>query len=212
MIASIHAVHPTQLAFRSTTCLPILLRIESRAHHSLRLHRAGRTPNPDIFCNSRIKFGMFHEKVGQHFAKAFLSSSGPFSSLPCHLSLHRLILPDAVLATWQPSVPTQYISSPPTLLTPAAAGWSLPQRYRWCRWCRQMVTGHYARSVVGPDGRHELRRSPDRVKDQTYFLSTLSQAQLAHSVFPVGDFEKKEVTLSFVDGSSGVLRLACQTP
>lgn len=28
----------------------------------------GRTPNPDIMCNSRIKFGMFHDYVGRHFS------------------------------------------------------------------------------------------------------------------------------------------------
>ena len=31
--------------------------------------RAGRTPNPDIMCNSRIKFGVFHDRVGKHFAR-----------------------------------------------------------------------------------------------------------------------------------------------
>ena len=30
--------------------------------------RRGRTPNPDIMCNSRIKFGMFHDFVGKHFS------------------------------------------------------------------------------------------------------------------------------------------------
>ena len=30
---------------------------------------AGRTPNPDIMCNSRIKFGVFHDRVGTHFAR-----------------------------------------------------------------------------------------------------------------------------------------------
>lgn len=29
--------------------------------------RQGRTPNPDIMCNSRIKFGMFYDYVGRHF-------------------------------------------------------------------------------------------------------------------------------------------------
>ena len=30
--------------------------------------RQGRTPNPDIMCNSRIKFGMFYDYVGKYFA------------------------------------------------------------------------------------------------------------------------------------------------
>ena len=31
--------------------------------------RLGRTPNPDIMCNSRVKFGTFFEHVGRHFKK-----------------------------------------------------------------------------------------------------------------------------------------------
>ena len=29
--------------------------------------RAGRTPNPDIMCNSRVKFGVFYDQIGKHF-------------------------------------------------------------------------------------------------------------------------------------------------
>ncbi|KAG5175190.1 tRNA-specific 2-thiouridylase [Tribonema minus] len=97
--------------------------------------RAGRTPNPDIMCNNRIKFGMFFEYVGRHFKK--------------------------------------------------------------------VATGHYA--VVAPGegggsgaegeggGEARLLRSPDPVKDQTYFLCGLSQAQLSRALFPVGALTKEEV-------------------
>lgn len=29
--------------------------------------RSGRTPNPDIMCNSRVKFGVFYDQVGKSF-------------------------------------------------------------------------------------------------------------------------------------------------
>lgn len=107
-------------------------------HETIEEARLGRTPNPDILCNSRVKFGMFYEHVGQHFAK--------------------------------------------------------------------VVTGHYAR--VAPVCPHDeddlitersgvgdvaLLRSPDLVKDQTYFLSSLSQQQLRAAHFPIGEFEKSRV-------------------
>lgn len=38
-----------------------------------------------------------------------------------------------------------------------------------------------------------LFRSPDRVKDQTYFLSRLSQDQLARAEFPIGRYTKPQV-------------------
>jgi tRNA-5-taurinomethyluridine 2-sulfurtransferase len=36
--------------------------------YTLQEARLGHTPNPDVMCNSRIKFGMFYEYVGRHFA------------------------------------------------------------------------------------------------------------------------------------------------
>ena len=57
-----------------------------------------------------------------------------------------------------------------------------------------VATGHYAR--VERDsctGRYRLMRGLDPAKDQSYFLFTLTQAQLAHALFPVGHLEKPAV-------------------
>ncbi|KAL3900841.1 MAG: hypothetical protein SGPRY_012384, partial [Prymnesium sp.] len=88
--------------------------------------RAGRTPNPDVMCNSRIKFGAFHASVGSHFAG--------------------------------------------------------------------IASGHYARTHTSHEGRPtRLLTSADAVKDQTYFLSQLSQSQLASAIFPIGGMSKAQV-------------------
>jgi tRNA-specific 2-thiouridylase len=86
--------------------------------------KAGRTPNPDIFCNSRIKFGLFLDAVGDRFDK--------------------------------------------------------------------VATGHYAQ-IKEIDGRFVLHASPDPIKDQSYFLSHLTQAQLKRALFPIGHLDKKKV-------------------
>ncbi|HEU5130003.1 MAG TPA: tRNA 2-thiouridine(34) synthase MnmA [Glycomyces sp.] len=52
-----------------------------------------------------------------------------------------------------------------------------------------VATGHYARK--GEDGL--LRRAVDPGKDQSYVLAVLTPAQLAHSMFPLGDTPKDEV-------------------
>jgi len=87
--------------------------------------KAGRTPNPDMLCNQRIKFGMFYTKIDSSFEK--------------------------------------------------------------------VATGHYARIKELPDGKVQLLRAPDPVKDQTYFLAYLTQKQLQRAMFPIGDFVKNEV-------------------
>ena len=56
-----------------------------------------------------------------------------------------------------------------------------------------VATGHYARVTQGADGRWRLMRSADPQKDQSYFLFSLTQDQLAHAVFPVGSMTKPEV-------------------
>jgi tRNA (5-methylaminomethyl-2-thiouridylate)-methyltransferase len=86
--------------------------------------KAGRTPSPDILCNSWIKFGLFFDKIEPGFDK--------------------------------------------------------------------IASGHYAQ-VEQRDGIFYLKRSPDPVKDQTYFLSRLTQQQLSRILFPIGHLTKKEL-------------------
>jgi tRNA (5-methylaminomethyl-2-thiouridylate)-methyltransferase len=86
--------------------------------------KEGRTPNPDMFCNSLIKFGQFYDKIDDAFEK--------------------------------------------------------------------VASGHYAR-VEKNDGKFLLKRSPDPVKDQTYFLAYLTQQQLSRALFPIGGYNKSEI-------------------
>jgi tRNA-specific 2-thiouridylase len=86
--------------------------------------KAGRTPSPDIFCNQRIKFGAFFDRIGTEFDR--------------------------------------------------------------------VISGHYAQ--VDRNGASvRLKRSPDEVKDQTYFLCNLSQDQVARLDFPIGGLTKRRV-------------------
>ncbi|KAJ1401595.1 5-methylaminomethyl-2-thiouridylate-methyltransferase, partial [Ochromonadaceae sp. CCMP2298] len=96
--------------------------------------RAGRTPNPDIMCNSRVKFGAFYNYVGRYHYK--------------------------------------------------------------------IATGHYAQVgaedpmallLAHPDQPVMLVRSPDPIKDQSYFLCTLRQEQLRKCLFPIGHLQKSQV-------------------
>ena len=86
--------------------------------------KEGRTPNPDMFCNSLIKFGQFYDKIDNTFEK--------------------------------------------------------------------VASGHYA-NVGYCDGKYLLKKSPDLIKDQTYFLAYLTQKQLARALFPIGIYKKVEI-------------------
>ncbi len=56
----------------------------------------------------------------------------------------------------------------------------------------RIATGHYAR-IGERNGRLRLLKARDRNKDQSYFLYTLGQEQLARTLFPLGELEKGEV-------------------
>ncbi|WP_119155214.1 tRNA 2-thiouridine(34) synthase MnmA [Caldimonas tepidiphila] len=56
----------------------------------------------------------------------------------------------------------------------------------------KIATGHYAR-VRETDAGFQLLKGLDASKDQSYFLHRLNQAQLARTLFPVGELHKTEV-------------------
>ncbi|KRG39545.1 tRNA-specific 2-thiouridylase [Stenotrophomonas panacihumi] len=56
----------------------------------------------------------------------------------------------------------------------------------------RIATGHYAR-VAHAGGRWRLLRGVDTGKDQSYFLHQLGQAQLAATLFPIGDLHKPDL-------------------
>ncbi len=87
----------------------------------------GRTPNPCILCNERMKFGSFMRKAM--------------------------------------GLGADYVA-----------------------------TGHYARLEYERDkNEYVLKRGVDRRKDQSYVLFSLTRAQLAHILFPLGEYRKEEV-------------------
>ncbi len=56
-----------------------------------------------------------------------------------------------------------------------------------------VATGHYAQLRTGDDGLIEMHRAADHGKDQSYVLGVLTQDQLRHSMFPLGDTDKPAV-------------------
>ena len=56
-----------------------------------------------------------------------------------------------------------------------------------------VATGHYAQIERDAAGRFHLKRAHDGTKDQSYFLFTLGQSELAHTLFPLGGMSKTEV-------------------
>lgn len=58
--------------------------------------------------------------------------------------------------------------------------------------CQYIATGHYAR-IKNENGRYFLQKGLDAAKDQSYFLWTLTQDNLARTIFPLGILTKSEV-------------------
>lgn len=57
--------------------------------------------------------------------------------------------------------------------------------------CDHVATGHYAR-VVREGEHYLLKKAADPTKDQSYVLYTMTQEQLSHTIFPLGELCKSE--------------------
>ncbi len=58
---------------------------------------------------------------------------------------------------------------------------------------RLIATGHYARVRKTKNNINELLRGKDETKDQSYFLYTITQDELSHCLFPIGDYTKNQI-------------------
>jgi tRNA-specific 2-thiouridylase len=57
----------------------------------------------------------------------------------------------------------------------------------------RLATGHYARTATDASGRPSLWRGVDPDKEQSYFLSLLTPAQIGRARFPLGEWTKEQV-------------------
>lgn len=55
-----------------------------------------------------------------------------------------------------------------------------------------IATGHYVKRCINKNF-YILKKNLDKGKDQVYFLWTLNQADLAHTLFPLGNFRKNNI-------------------
>ncbi len=56
-----------------------------------------------------------------------------------------------------------------------------------------IATGHYAQVVKLDNGRYTIKKAVSRSKDQSYVLYMLTQDELAHTIMPVGSYEKTDI-------------------
>lgn len=56
-----------------------------------------------------------------------------------------------------------------------------------------IATGHYARVIKNKDNTYSLLRGKDESKDQSYFLYKITQKELSHCLFPIGEYTKEQI-------------------
>ena len=140
--------------------------------HCLDEIRAGRTPNPDILCNSRST-ALCRQCTP---VVALCGLNGLFVAICTCKGNHALVKAFFAPCRVKFGAFYEHLAS------------NFSQAFD------RIGSGHYARLVRDPGGdcgsQVRLAMTPDAVKDQTYFLAHLSQQQLARTIFPLGTLTK----------------------
>ncbi len=81
----------------------------------------------------------------------------------------------------------------PCLMCNRQIRWTFLLNHALALGAEYMATGHYVRIQNSEFRIQNLLRAVDHSKDQSYVLHVLKQDQLAHALFPVGEFPKPEI-------------------
>ena len=130
----------------------------------------GITPNPDVMCNKEIKFGLFLGKALRMGADYV--ATGHYVRIRSKTSFYS----------------TRFARSSGELALSSPVGRRLLAIAR-------RKTADQAQPAAGVSQKEvfSLLTARDNNKDQSYFLWTLTQDQLKHCLFPIGDYLKSEV-------------------
>ena len=161
--------------------------------------KRGLTPNPDMMCNKLIKFGAFEEKYGKDFDAIATGHYATTTLIPDHLA------PKLRHAYQNGELPLRQTGDESIPVLPgridenaggqtADSGSSLLIDWTSNGFQKRIGIAGDKPILKAEEGQTVLlSTAADHVKDQTYFLGQISQAQLSKLVFPIGDLPKKEV-------------------
>jgi tRNA-specific 2-thiouridylase len=81
----------------------------------------------------------------------------------------------------------------PCIICNQTVRWDFLLNHALATGANYLATGHYARIIKKSDHTFQLSRAIDHSKDQSYVLHGLTQFQLKHALFPLGEFTKHEI-------------------
>ena len=168
-------------------------------------YRKGITPNPDIMCNKEIKFGLFFQRALQ-LGTDFVAT-GHYVKLkeltPQRVVFSRIgVAPTPVPGPFGAGIPAseaglgtvgaRLLLGRKTEHSGVRAEYS-DQSFSASESFSQTLPAAESNSGVNINAIFGLFEAKDKNKDQSYFLWTLTQEQLKHCVFPIGDYKKNAV-------------------